>query len=334
MPPPKKSTMPSHWIVYWIPDEIAAALEDGAIARAQGNQLSKVKPGDTLWICGKRPNEDLTTIGYLKVTVVLSADQARTEFGDTIRYFADHFVEADLCRTRSVSLRPLYQELRFESATSQRLTLGPDGQPSPQQLQTYRRLTLASANLMQRLWNGGSLRPEQAGPATSGSPRTLLNGAYRPASRPTGDATTVVMELNRDPAKLERALAAHADTQDRLAAILIAQGLTPLSPFGEEPDFDLAWRNVGTSVINLVEVKSLTDLNEATQMRLGVGQLLHYAGQLLDLDPNLEVRPVLALEHRPQDTTWGRVCKTAGITLVCGPNFEGFSTHSGLSTTG
>ncbi len=76
-----------------------------------------------------------------------------------------------------------------------------------------------------------------------------------------------------DPAAVERALAGHRRTQNALAKFIAGRGLKPLSPDGT-PDFDLAWED--GRVLFVAEVKSVTDINEEGQLRLGLGQVLRY----------------------------------------------------------
>src|SRR5664280_3575931 len=100
-----------------------------------------------------------------------------------------------------------------------------------------------------------------------------------------------------DPNEVDRALRAHADTQNALADWLILRGLTPLSPTGTAANFDLAWLDSGALFV--AEVKSLNEFNETRQLRLGLGQVLHY--QALLEEKGQQVRAILVVEHRPRD---------------------------------
>lgn len=121
-----------------------------------------------------------------------------------------------------------------------------------------------------------------------------------------------------DPAARERALAAHARTQNALAAHVRSRGWTPLSPGSENPDFDLAWW-VG-STMYVAEVKSLSGLNPTYQLRLGLGQVLHYRSQLMGAAEAPVA--VLAVEREPEPT-WLAVCKDAGVLLTWPPTWPG-----------
>jgi hypothetical protein len=150
---------------------------------------------------------------------------------------------------------------------------------------------------------------------------TPLRTGGRPYVTPTRsqlaheDRSQVFM---RDPDKIDRATKAHMDTQDRLAEVVQAHGLDPLSPNLDDPDFDIAWRNA--DVAYPTEVKSLTEDNEEKQLRLGLGQVLRYA-QRLAWEVS-EVQPVLAVERKPTDDTWIDLCAQLGVTLTWPKRFE------------
>lgn len=119
-----------------------------------------------------------------------------------------------------------------------------------------------------------------------------------------------------------RGLAAHAMVQNRLAELIAAAGLRPLSPRPEEPQFDLAWET--PAAIWIVEVKSLTPANEESQLRAGLAQLLRYR-QLLDAGDR-EVHCVLAVEVPPSDTSsdksWVRLCEDEEIRMLWPATFD------------
>lgn len=113
-----------------------------------------------------------------------------------------------------------------------------------------------------------------------------------------------------DPAARERGLAGHATVQNALADYLRSRGWTPLSPGPREPDFDLAWVS---DRVHVAEVKSLTGANEDRQMRLGLGQVLHYRHQLSLVHG--EATAVLAVERQPSGE-WVDLCRALGVILV------------------
>jgi hypothetical protein len=130
--------------------------------------------------------------------------------------------------------------------------------------------------------------------------------------------------FNVDPDVVDRGTAAHAKTQNALATWLRSQGLRPRSPASSDPQYDTACR-VGAKIL-IAEVKSLTDLNEERQLRLGLGQLLRYA-QLMP--EGATVVPALVVERAPVDETWTGLCEGLGIWLTWPPDFPGLNAAFG-----
>jgi hypothetical protein len=139
---------------------------------------------------------------------------------------------------------------------------------------------------------------------------------YRAANETPATAPRVPFSV--DPNEVDRALAAHAATQNALADWLGGQGLMPLSPPGGWADFDLAWERGAR--LWVAEVKSLTDANEARQLRLGLGQVLHYQA-LLEAE-GWEVVPVLVIPRAPNEGRWVALCRRHGVRLVWPGVFE------------
>jgi hypothetical protein len=128
-------------------------------------------------------------------------------------------------------------------------------------------------------------------------------------------------EHYRDPDIMERGLKAHSSTQDKLAELIGLHGLTPLSPFDKTCNFDLAWeREDGT--IGVAEVKSITEGNEAFQIRHGLGQVLDYGHRLTSR--GFQPKLFLVVEAKPRDAThWKPLCAEHGVILTWGPFFPG-----------
>jgi hypothetical protein len=127
-----------------------------------------------------------------------------------------------------------------------------------------------------------------------------------------------------DPALVERALRGHAATQNALARFIKALSSEPLSPVGDDPPFDLAWRHGG--IVYVAEIKSRTAGNEERQMRLGLGQVLRYR-QILRRTHEV-VRAVLVLEAQPLDLTWRELCASLDVLLCWAPAFDGLETSA------
>jgi hypothetical protein len=115
-----------------------------------------------------------------------------------------------------------------------------------------------------------------------------------------------------DPDLVDRALQAHARTQEALAAALCAAGKVPRSSVPGEPVFDLAWDDDGT--VCVAEVKSLNGTNDEKQLRLALGQVLRYAHLLRA--KGRPVRCYIAAEKKPADESWIELCAHLGVTLL------------------
>ncbi|WP_437297642.1 EVE domain-containing protein [Sorangium sp. So ce426] len=138
-----------------------------------------------------------------------------------------------------------------------------------------------------------------------------LGSAYRHADE-TNVLTSRAPFVEVDFEKIERGNYGHAKTQNALADFLQSHGLQPRSPSPSEPEYDLAWK-VGTTIF-VAEVKSITDMNEERQLRLGLGQVLWYAHLLKG--GGRTIAPVLVAEREPRDPRWGEMCEALGVRLV------------------
>jgi hypothetical protein len=100
-----------------------------------------------------------------------------------------------------------------------------------------------------------------------------------------------------------------------------AAWVTPLSPFDKTCNFDLAWeREDGT--FGVAEVKSITEGNEAFQIRHGLGQVLDYGHRLTSR--GFQPKLILVLEAKPRDAAhWKPLCAEHGVILTWGPFFPG-----------
>jgi hypothetical protein len=70
---------------------------------------------------------------------------------------------------------------------------------------------------------------------------------------------------------------------------------------------------VGRTLV-VCEVKS-TRVSETHQIRLGLGQVLHYRAMLTAAAPGSDVVPALLVEGPPADPLWTEVCRSVGVLL-------------------
>ncbi len=145
----------------------------------------------------------------------------------------------------------------------------------------------------------------------------VLGSQYRLAS--VGQPQVGRDPFSVDPAVVERGLRGHALTQNALATAVESAGLEPRSHRPTEPSFDLARERDGVAYV--AEVKSITDLNEERQLRLGLGQVLRYR-DLLRAQVSGEVQAVLVPERDPRDQSWQRLCDDLDVILTSPPEFR------------
>lgn len=133
------------------------------------------------------------------------------------------------------------------------------------------------------------------------------------------DAAPSAYESGSNPDLAGRGWRAHADTVNRLAAHLVGLGVRPVRAGPEGPQFDCAWARPGRGWA-VAEVKSITDANEADQIRRGIGQVIDYRHALAEITGD-EVTAVLVVEAPPSQR-WVEVCVQADIVLTWPTDFD------------
>ena len=113
-----------------------------------------------------------------------------------------------------------------------------------------------------------------------------------------------------DPSERDRATLEHRLLENWLITRIQEEGLSPLDAV-RGPLFDLAW-TVGETFV-ICEVKT-TGGDEVKQLRLGLGQLLHYRAQVTRDIPG-SVRAALLVGSQPHDGIWKDLCGGLGIVL-------------------
>lgn len=124
-------------------------------------------------------------------------------------------------------------------------------------------------------------------------------------------------ELELDLSALDAGTAAHEATIEALRSHLQHQEITLLEPAPGRPRFDGGW--MAREINFIAEVKSLTGVNEDQQIRLGFGQVLDYAHQLMQIAP---VTPVLVLQKRPASRRWLSLANSLNVILTWAPDFD------------
>lgn len=122
-----------------------------------------------------------------------------------------------------------------------------------------------------------------------------------------------------DLSRLQASFRAHNALQNKFAQWLVKRGLNPQSPHAmDEHSADIQWVEGSTKYV--AEVKSTNGNNEVSQIRKGIGQVLHYR-ELASHKHSGDVVAVLVVSTDP-GKTWKTVCENAGIRLVWPNSFE------------
>ncbi len=154
-------------------------------------------------------------------------------------------------------------------------------------------------------YHGGAKAPVQ--PATT-------HELAEPYRRPN-EAVMVARgdPFEHDPELVERALRSHASTQNAVADYLLSRGLEPRSPGPKGPNFDVAWAEGGTTTV--VEVKSLSDSNEESQLRYALGQVLRYRHSMAT-SSDRSIRAAVVTSREPSDPSWLALLAGHGVVLA------------------
>jgi hypothetical protein len=152
------------FLAYWNFERLVAVRSGAGLAELSSNQLGRVGVGDRIWIVGPSrsagTSTSLTLIGHIDVSEKHERDAAglvEAPMGGVGTSVAPRFSMVasnhDVCRAGRVELpAQLWRQLRFWSGGSQ-IAVGEHGKPDVRySLQTIRRLTGASGELLARAW--------------------------------------------------------------------------------------------------------------------------------------------------------------------------------------
>lgn len=143
------------FFLYWRPETVDDELyRDRPFDHGGSSQFYRATPGDTIWIVTVRSGS-LRLVGKLGVGFIVDTAEARRRLGTDDLWDADYHAITPAGteeRLEELHLDHVVSLLRFDSpAGHDRLTLT-DGLVSAQQLQTMRRLTQESAQLVRLIW--------------------------------------------------------------------------------------------------------------------------------------------------------------------------------------
>jgi hypothetical protein len=165
--------MSHSFLQYWKSAQVKYELSVGRALKHSGSgQLNKVKTGDTVWIVTVMPPGELFTVGRIKVSDVFGYTEAKRRFTDNV-WKAKYHIAAEPGTEENLRLLNLMRiagELRFQSPTNDRLIIS-RGHVKAQQLQAMRKLSPASALLLEAEWYSTDL------PSTSEIEQQIRVGA-------------------------------------------------------------------------------------------------------------------------------------------------------------
>ena len=113
-----------------------------------------------------------------------------------------------------------------------------------------------------------------------------------------------------DPSERDKSTLRHRSLENWLIELLREENLEPLDPV-QGPQFDVAWQVNGKLIV--CEVKT-TRLNETKQIRLGLGQVLHYRHEAA-LNSEHDVIAALLVERAPAESLFEELCRELGVHL-------------------
>jgi len=185
--------MSSDYLVYWKAESVDRSLDE-LLEHHPSDQLARtrVAPGDTLWMVTVRDRLPYL-FGKIAVGKVVSQREAERHFGTQdlwpARYHAIAEPKTEVS-AREVPIADLTHLLRFDSNTADRLTVTAGGKVNPQELQSLRRLTPASARLLEQAWSQPSAgaRDEQRDGARLGGAETG-QGVRRASDEPVSGSS-------------------------------------------------------------------------------------------------------------------------------------------------
>lgn len=212
--------MAAQFINYWTPDTAARELErvdaDPYANHAASGQFGRVHPGDVLWIVTAWPGGHLALLARVPVGAVTDPAGAAVLLGKDpgALYPAPfHVVAPDGAAEpmRNIDLSDVVADLRFESAND-RLRVSGNGRIDPSQLQTMRRLTPATAELLEAVWR-------QAPGLEQEEPETELDRVEEPRYTETEYREALVRAESRISTLQRRMLVAHAEAPDLILSV-------------------------------------------------------------------------------------------------------------------
>jgi hypothetical protein len=156
----QSTRQPRYFLQYWLSRQLDTELALKApLVHSGSNQFDRVSPGDIVWIVSVRDKGHLQLVGPIFVDRIVDQQEAKRLFGPGVWNASHHIVAKDGTETqiREKGLKEIATQLRFISTSGRDRLILSNGQVDGKQLQTLRRLTVASAELLHSIWSDGHL---------------------------------------------------------------------------------------------------------------------------------------------------------------------------------
>lgn len=145
----------AEFLLYWKSLDTVSEVGEEALEHLGSEQLGRVSPGDTLFLLTGHRGE-IFLFNRFRVGEIMSRDETIQRLGTEDVWESELHAMTPPGAGEAIRIIPLppdlLRELRFISSTRNRLDVKPNGYVNAQQLQTLRRLTSDSADLLAGFW--------------------------------------------------------------------------------------------------------------------------------------------------------------------------------------
>lgn len=155
-----------HYLLYWQERSVQEhAANDMPLDVIASNQLFSVSRGDVIWIATMTHERELVLAGRMVVGEIVEYEEAIRRMPDAGLWQAEYYAFPELETEeylREIDIQYLAEELRFDTEND-RLILR-DGKINPQQLQSMRKLTNESAEMLEEAFYTIFVDPDEQAP--------------------------------------------------------------------------------------------------------------------------------------------------------------------------
>ena len=119
-----------------------------------------------------------------------------------------------------------------------------------------------------------------------------------------------------DPSEKDKSTNEHKKLENWMIRKLEKKGIESKDPNDNNIQYDLGWEE--DNKIWICEAKSTIN-NETEQLRLGIGQILHYLYSSKKYNNEKETNGVLLVSKKPSEEVWNQICEENSICLIWPP---------------